>query len=203
MVVVPEANIAYFVIVDGHAGASFWRTLDDALFDRLLPRDTSAAVDVPQTPPPDSVQAGDVAGVYEASDEPLALAAPLKAKDRRLNVQASDDGSLTLSGAENTVLKPQPGGYWAAESGNLNAVASDGRLILSSGLYRPLRVWKRPALYASLAFVSAIGAAGAFVGERRSQRAAKPLATLAPAFAGLAAAFLAVALFVWHLAPAL
>ncbi len=37
MVVVPDARVAYAVIVEGHPGASFWRTLDDALFDRVLP----------------------------------------------------------------------------------------------------------------------------------------------------------------------
>jgi hypothetical protein len=201
MVVVPEANLAYFVIVEGQGGSSFWRTLDDALFDRLLPRDAASTVGVPQTPAPDLAQAKRVAGVYEASDEPLALAAPLKFKDRGLSVQASNDGSLMLSGAESAVLRPQPGGYWAVESGNLNAVASDGRLVVSTGLYRPLRLWKRPALYALLALVSAVGAAGAFAAERRGQRVAKPLARLAPALAGAVAAFLAIALFVWHLSP--
>ena len=202
MVVVPEANLAYFVIVEGQAGASFWRTLDDAIFDRLLPLEAAATVEAPQTPAPNAAQAGEVAGSYETSDEPLALAAPLKSSGR-LDVRAADDGSLALSGAENAVLRPQPGGYWAAEGGNLNAVASEGRLILSNGLYRPLRWWKRPAPYASLALVSAVGAAGAFVGERRGPHAAKPLAKLAPVLAGAVAAFLATALFVWHLSPVL
>jgi len=203
MVVVPDANLAYFVVVDGRAGASFWRTLDEALFDRLLPPAATAAEDMPRTPPPDAAQAGAVAGLYEASEEPLASAAPLKSLGRRLVVRTSDDGSLMLSGAENAVLSPRPGGYWAAESGNLNAVASDGRLILSTGLYRPLRWWKRPTSYAALALLSGVGVAGAFVGKRRAQRVAKPLARLVPAFLGAVAAFLAAALFVWHLSPAL
>jgi CubicO group peptidase (beta-lactamase class C family) len=200
MVVVPEANLAYFVIVEGRAGASFWRTLDDALFDRLLPPQGAPAIEAPQTPAPDSTQTEAVAGLYEMSDEPLALAAPLKLGGR-LDVRAADDGSLILSGAENTVLKPRPGGYWAAEDGNLNAVANEGRLILGNGLYRPLRWWKRPELYASLALVSAVGAAGAFVGERRGTRVAKPLARLTPVLVSAVAAFLAIALFAWHLSP--
>ncbi len=83
------------------------------------------------------------------------------------------------------------------------AVANEGRLVLSSGLYEPLRWWKRPTLYASLALVSAVGAVGAFVGERR-QRATKPIGkVLLALFAGAAASFLAVALFIWHLAQGL
>ena len=202
MVVVPEANLAYFVIVEGRAGASFWRTLDDALFDRLLPPQGAATVEAPQTPAPDSAQAEAVAGLYEVSDEPLALAAPLK-RGVRLDVRAADDGSLMLSGAENAVLKPTLGGYWAAEDGNLNAVATEGRLVLSNGLYRPLRWWKRPTLYASLALLSAVGATGAFMGERRGPQAAKPLAKVVPLLASMVAALLAIALFVWHLSPVL
>ena len=159
MVVVPEAKLAYFIVVEGEAGATFWRILDDALFDRIFP-ETNSAAEFPQTPPPDAAQARAVAGSYESSDEPLALAAPLKSAGQRIGVRATDDGKLHLSGGENAVLTPQPGGYWAAMGGNLNAVASDGRLILSTGIYRPLRFWKRPELYASLALVSVIGATG-------------------------------------------
>jgi hypothetical protein len=203
VVVVPDAHLAYFVIVEGQTNATFWRVLDDALFDRLLPQGTSAPAEIPQTPAPDSAQARAMAGSYEASEDPLASAAPLKSQGQRLVVRAGDNGSLILSGGENAILAPRPGGYWAADSGNLNAVASDGRLVLSSGLYEPFRWWKRPMLYASLAFVSAIGAAGAFVGERR-QRTARPLGRLVLAvLAGAAAAFVAAALFAWHLAPLL
>ena len=200
MVVAPEANLAYFVIVEGRPGASFWRAFDDALFDRLFPMQPAATVEVPQTPAPDFAQAQAVAGAYEPSDELLALAAPLKVGSR-LDVRAAGDGSLTLVGAENAVLKPRPGGFWAADGDNLNAVSREGRLIVSTGIFRPLRWWKRPALYASLAVVSAIGAAGAFVGERRSPRAAKPLGRLVSLCTGAVAAFLTIAVFVWHLSP--
>ena len=203
LVVVPDAHLAYFVAVEGQTDASFWRMLDDALFDRLLRQGTSTAVEVPQAPAPDVSQAKAVAGDYETSDDPLVSAAPLKSEGRRLVVRAADDGSLILSGGENDVLAPRPGAYWAAESGNLNAVASDGRLVLSSGLYEPLRWWKRPALYASLALVSAVGAVGAFVDERR-RRTAKPVGKLVLAIlAGAAAIFVAAALVVWHVAPVL
>jgi hypothetical protein len=200
MVVVPEANLAYFMIVEGQAGASFWRMLDDALFDRIFP-ESNSAVEVPQTPPPDAAQARDVAGSYESSDEPLALAAPLKSAGQRIAVRATEDGSLELSGGETAVLTPQPGGYWAAMGGNLNAVASDGRLVLSSGIYRPLRWWKRPALYASLALVSAFGATGAYINERRAKRASKIWRGLVLGLTAAFGALLAWALFVWHLSP--
>ena len=200
IVVAPEANLAYFVIVEGRPGASFWHAFDDALFDRLLTPQPARTVDVPQTAAPGFEQAQAVAGAYEPSDEPLALAASLKL-GRRLDVRAAEDGSLTLVGAENAVLKPRPGGFWAADGDNLNAVQREGRLILSTGIFRPLRWWKRPALYASLAVVSAIGAAGAVMGERRSPRAAKPLGRFVSLFTGAATAFLTIALFVWHLSP--
>ena len=202
MVIAPDANLAYFLVVEGRPGASFWRAFDEALFDRLMPPQSSAPADVPQTPAPDFAQARTVAGLYETSNEPLALAAPLKAAER-LTVRASEDGSLTLIGAENAVLRPQPGGFWAGEGENLNAFASEGRLILSTGIYRPLRWWRKPSLYASLAVVAGFGAAGALVGERRSSRAARPLAKLASICMGAVAAFLAIALFVWHLSPVL
>jgi hypothetical protein len=199
MVVVPDARIAYFVVVEGHPGASFWRTFDDSLFDRILPQETSVAVDAPSTPAPDPAQASAVAGTYEASDEPLSAAAPLKSAAQRLVVRAGDDGSLHLSGSETAVLMPRPGGYWAANGGNLNAVASDGRLVLSTGLYRPLPWWKRPAPYAALALLFAFGAAGAFIGERRKQGPSR----LVVALSGAVAALLMATLFVWHLTPVL
>jgi hypothetical protein len=141
MVLVPEARLAYFVIVEGRAGRSFWRTFDDALFDRILPPGNPVVADTPPAPAPDAAQARALAGSYESSEEPLSAAAPLMSAEERLVVRAGDDGSLRLSGRENAVLMPQPGGYWAAAGGNLNAVASDGRLVLSRGIYRPLRWW--------------------------------------------------------------
>ena len=203
MVLVPDARVAYLVIVEGHPGAPFWRMLDDSLFDRMLPQGGTVAVDAPPTPAPDAGQASALAGSYEASDEPLSEAASLKSAAQRLVVRAGDDGSLRLSGGENVVLTPQPGGYWAAEGGNLNAVASDGRLVLSTGLFRPLSWWKRPMLYAALTLMFALGAAGVFAGERRAKGPGKVPSKLVTALTGAVAALLLATLFVWHLTPAL
>jgi hypothetical protein len=203
MVIVPDARIAYMVIVEGHPGASFWRMLDDALFDRILPQGDAVADEAPTGPAPDVTQAKEVAGSYEASDEPLSAGASLKFAAQRLVVRADADGSLHLSGSENAVLKPQPGGYWAADGGNLNAVASEGRLMLSTGLYRPLGWWKRPIVYAILTLIFALGAAAAFAGTRRKQGPGKPPDILVTALAGAAAALLFVTLLVWHLTPVL
>ena len=203
MVVVPDARIAYFVLVEGEAGASFWRALDDALFDRILPEENSNIAQNPQTPAPDAAQARDLADRYEASSEPLALVAPLKSVGQSLVVRAADDGSLRLFGAENAMLMPRSGGYWATDDGNLNAVASNGRLVVGSAIYRPLSWWRRPAPYASLGVISAVGAAGAYTARRRAQRMSKLPHWLAPALTCAVAAFAAVALFVWHLSPAL
>ena len=203
MVVVPDARIGYAVIVEGHPGATFWRMFDNALFDRILPSANAVAVEPPAAPVPNATLANEIAGTYEASDEPLSAGMALKFAAQRLVVRAAADGSLHLSGSENAVLKPQPGGYWAADGGNLNAVASDGRLVLSTGLYRPLAWWKRPLLYAMLTLIFAIGAVGAFVHERRSKGSGKPPSTLVTTLMGGAAALLFVTFFVWHLTPVL
>ena len=203
MVVVPDARIGYAVIVEGHPGAAFWRMFDDALFDRILPSANGVAAEVPAGPVPNAAQANEVAGTYEASDEPLSAGMSLKFAAQRLVVRAAADGSLHLSGSENAVLKPQPGGYWAADGGNLNAVASDGRLVLSTGLYRPLGWWKRPLLYAMLTLMFAIAAVGAFVNERRNKGSGKRPSTLVTTLTGAAAALLFVTFFIWHLTPVL
>jgi CubicO group peptidase (beta-lactamase class C family) len=201
MVVVPDADIAYFILVEGHPGSAFWRTLDDALFERIFRLRTLPAVDVEQTPAPTVENANAIAGVYEADAAALSSAAPLKNQGMRLAVRAQEDGSLILRGAENAVLAPRPGGYWAAEGGNLDAAARDGRLILSSGLYRPLRIWKRPALYGSLALLFGLAAGGAFYGERRAKR--RDQGQIGIALLGAAAGLLAAASFAWHVSPVL
>jgi hypothetical protein len=126
----------------------------------------------------------------------------LKAQGRRLLVRARGDGGLILSGGENAILVPRPGGYWAAEGGNLDAGVRDGQLILSSGLYRPLRLWKRPELYASLALTLGLAAAGAFYGERRAQRAGTAPGRIGWALLCAVGALLVAALFAWHASPA-
>jgi CubicO group peptidase (beta-lactamase class C family) len=202
IVLVPEADLAYFIVIEGHAAAPFWRTLDDRLFDRILPRRAPAATDGAQGVRPDADAARAVAGAYEAGSDPLSSAAPLKTQGRRLLVRAMEDGGLVLSGGENGLLAPQPGGYWAAEGGNLNAAAQDGRLILSSGLYRPLRLWKRPEFFASLALTFALAAGGALYGERRAQRTGKGPGRIGVALLLIVAALLVAAVFAWHASPA-
>jgi len=164
--------------------------LDDALFDRILPPRGVTAPDTPQTPPPDQRQASAIAGAYEASDEPLSSIAALKIQGRRLNVAATNDGGIVLSGSESAVLAPRPGGYWGAPNGNLNAVESNGRLVLSSGIFRPLRPWKRPELYASVALLFAIGMGGALYHERRRKRALNFPSALVLALSVVAIGFL-------------
>jgi hypothetical protein len=201
-VIVPEAKLGYFVIIDGRAGAQFWHTLDDALFDRILPPRGVAAPDAPQTAPPDNRRASAIAGVYEASDEALSSIAALKIQGRRLNVDATNDGGIVLSGSERAVLAPRPGGYWGAPNGNLNAVESNGRLVLGSGIFRPLRPWKRPELYASFAVLFAIGMGGALYDERRRKCALNFPSDLVLALSAAAIGFLLLSALVWLLAPA-
>ena len=125
----------------------------------------------------------------------------LKWGDRRLTVRAGNDGALILSGAENATLTPRPGGYWGVADGNLNAVSVDRRLLLSTGAYRPLSLYKRPELYAWLALLTALGAPAAFYYERR-----RNLAIIFPSDSVLAAAsasivLLLLSVFVWLFAP--
>ena len=202
LVIVPEVKLGYFVIIDGRAGAQFWRTLDDALFDRILPPRGAAAPDPPQAPPPDYRGASAIAGVYEASDESLSTIAALKIQGRRLNVAATNDGGIVLSGSESAVLAPRPGGYWGAANGNLNAVESAGRLVLSSGIFRPLRPWKRPELYASVAVLFAIGIGGALYDERRKKRSSNIPSDPVLALSAAAIGFLLLSVLVWLLVPA-
>jgi hypothetical protein len=70
--------------------------------------------------------------------------------------------------------------------------------MMSSGLYRPLALWKRPALYASLAAILALAAGGASFGGRRSERHGKTAGKIALALLWPVGALLAAALFVWH-----
>jgi hypothetical protein len=202
IVLIPEAKLAYFIVVDGRADSSFWRTLDEGLFDRLMPHRDAPDVGVAQTAAPAGQDAREVAGLYEPDTSPLASAAALKTKDRVMSVRAAENGSLILSGGENGTLAPRPGGYWAAEGSNLAAISADGRLVLSSGMYRPLRLWKRPAAYGSLALIFGLAAIGAFHGERRARRTpAKFSRVAAVGLAATASVLFAAALVAWHALP--
>jgi hypothetical protein len=142
-----------------------------------------------------------VAGVYEPALGGGFSLPVLKRGDRRLTVRAGSDGALVLSGAENATLAPRPGGYWGTADGNLNAVPSDGRLLLSTGAYRPLALYKRPELYAWLALLAALGAPASFYYERRRklERVFPSDAVLATAGAGIV--FLLLSVCVWLFAP--
>jgi len=203
LVVVPDAKLAYFVVIDGEAGARFWRTPDDALFDRVLPAHDAPASEPPATPAPTLREANAVAGVYEASDEPLSAISSLRAPGQRVGVRAANDGSLVLSGGENAVLAPRVGGYWASADGNLNAVQRNGRLVLSSGIFRTLPLWKVPAFYASFALLFAVGVGGAVYDDRRSKRPPKLPSKRMLILAAAALSFLLITILVWLLTPPL
>jgi hypothetical protein len=84
----------------------------------------------------------------------------------------------------------------------LNAVSVDGRLLLSTGAYRPLALYKRAQVYAWLALLAAFGAPASFYYERR-----RHLVRVFPSDAVLAAASISVVLLflsvlVWLFAPA-
>ena len=202
LVVVPDAKLGYVLLARGRTEAPFWRALDDGLFDKSLPPRAAAEAgssNATAAPAPDAARA--VAGDYEPALGGVFSLAVLKRGDRRLSVRAGNDGALILSGAENAALTPRPGGYWGTADGNLNAVSVDGRLLLSTGAYRPLALYKRPELYAWLALVAALGAPGAFYYERR-----RKLASVFPSDTVLAAAsasivLLLLSVFVWLFAP--
>ena len=203
LVVVPDAKLGYVLVARGRTDAPFWRALDDGLLDKsLAPR--AAADSGPSTtaPAPDPAAARAVAGLYEPARGGAFSLAVLKLGDRRLNVRAGSDGALILSGAENAVLAPRPGGYWGTADGNLNAVPEDGGLLLSTGAYRPLPLYKRPELYGWLALLAALGAPATYYYERR-----RKLERIFPSDSVLAAASASIVLlllcvFVWLFAPA-
>ena len=161
LVIIPDAKLAYFLAVRGRTDAPFWRTLDNGLFDKLLmPSKAGSTSSAAGIPAPGPEQARAVRGIYEAARDPALTLSFLKTGDRRLEVRAGSDGSLILSGAENATLAPRPGLYWGTADGNLNAIAHDGELMLSTGTYRPLAFYERPAVSVSLALLAALGMLG-------------------------------------------
>lgn len=201
LVLVPDVKLGYFILVRGRAGAQFWRTLDDTLFDRAFqpqgspdPGEQGAAA-----PGPDEARAA--IGVYQPSDDASASIAPLKIGGGRISVLAAgDDGTLVLSGAANAVLTPKEGGYWSGEGGNLNAVLRDGRLVLSTGIYEPIAPWQRWDLYFWIGLALALAMAGvASFGGRRKPADGSDGMLLGVGTA--ASGCLLVALLMWLLAP--
>jgi hypothetical protein len=113
------------------------------------------------------------------------------------------DGALMLSGVAEGVLLPRPGGYWGADSGNLNAVRRDDQLVLSTGSFRPLSPWKRPSLYALLAALAGFSTAGMAAHARRSAREKAFPGDLVLGAGGVALVLLMLAALVWFLSPGL
>ncbi len=159
LVVVPDAGLAYAIVVRGPAGTRFWRALDEGVFDELLPPQGRAAQI--STTAARAQTADAVAGTYEPDRELRSLVF-LKSQEGELRIRAGSGGSLVLAGAENITLLPQPGGGWAARDGSLSAAVRGDELFLSSGAaYRPVAFYKRPVLYALLALAAALGVIGA------------------------------------------
>jgi len=161
LVIVPDAKLAYVTAVRGRSDAAFWRTLDDGLFDKLLMRNSAGFSNAASSMPAPALEpASAIAGIYELSHNPVGAFSTLKTGNNRLEVRAGANGSLIFSGAENATLTLRPGLYWATADGNLNAVVHDGDLLLSTGLYRPIIWYKRPATYALLALLMAVATIG-------------------------------------------
>ena len=200
LVIVPETRLAYFLVARGATDADFWRTLDNGLFDKLLPPRMMDEAAPSQTPAPSAAEARAAAGTYEPARDGAFSLAVLKIGGR-LKVDGANDGGLILSGAENATLAPRPGGYWTTTEGNITAVARDGRLVLSTGAYRPLAFYKRPILYAVLALLLALAAAGwIFYERRRKPERVFPTDMVLGAASASAALFL-ISVFVWLFAP--
>jgi CubicO group peptidase (beta-lactamase class C family) len=196
LVIVPEAKLAYVLQVKGRPDARLWRTLDNGLFDKIMPPHASGETNTTPGPAPTPAETRAVAGTYEPARDPTLSFVSFKS-GRRLFAGAGSDGSLLLTGAENASLSPRPGGYWGTTDGNLNAIARDGRLILSTGAYRPLALYKRPLVYASLALLLAIGVPGAFYYQRR--RSVPSALVLGMASASVL--LVAVSILVWLFSP--
>ncbi|HXJ02820.1 MAG TPA: serine hydrolase domain-containing protein [Micropepsaceae bacterium] len=200
LVIVPEAKLGYFIVAEGPTNAQFWRALDDGLFDRLLPPHAASSAASASGPAPTQTDAERVAGRYEFVRTPASDAASLK-QGPRLNVRAGPGAELNLTGAETGTLAPRPGGYWASADGNVNAVALNGDLVLSTGRYGPLAFYKRPELYSFLALLAALAAGGFVAYERRRTPQARFPSDPVLGLASASIVFLLVSAFVWLFAP--
>ncbi len=103
LVISPGAKLAYVLVVRGRPGVRLWRTLDDAIFDELLPPQPGTS-SLSGTAPRKSA-ARSQTGTYEPDRDMRSLVF-LKFPERDLRVRAGIDGSLILSGAENATLFP-------------------------------------------------------------------------------------------------
>ena len=202
LVVVPEAKTAYFIIVEGNAGPEFWRALDNGWFDQLFPpRNSQAQAPSGAVPPPGPAEANHVAGLYQPVRDVAGSVAPLK-RGGVLRVRALSEGTLVLTGDEDATLAPKPGGYWESADRNIAAVQRDGNLVLSTGAYAPLAVYKRAEFYALLALLAAFATGGLIWREARSKSVQLFLSDPVLGAASVSIGLVLVSLFVWLLSPA-
>jgi hypothetical protein len=153
LVLVPDAKAAYFIAINAHVGAAFWRALDGALFDRLFSPREETAPSLGGTAPA-LANARAASGTYELHSR--SGFDVLRAGAGLLRVSMQTDGALVLKGAEEAVLLPHPGGYWHADAGNINAALKDGQLILDTRVYDPVPLWQRIPLWALIGAAFAV-----------------------------------------------
>jgi hypothetical protein len=164
----PEARIGYFLVVNRNPGPEFWRVVDSALFDRLFPPRGGDAGELRGVPAPTAENAEDVAGTYLAERGRASQVLTLKTARARLVVDAREDAALVLSGAENAVLVPRPGGIWRSNEAQLSAAWSNGKLLLDQLTYDRFPLWERPGWYAWLGFLFALSASALMIQPQRT-----------------------------------
>jgi CubicO group peptidase (beta-lactamase class C family) len=196
LVIAPEAKLAYLIVAEGRTDKEFWRTLDNGLFDKLLATRNTQIGGLAGTPALTEADARRVAGVYEPIRNQAAGMAGLK-RGGRVNVRADGGAVLILTGAENATLTPRPGGYWTNADGNLNAVTSDGELLLSSGIYTPLAFYKRFDLYAWFALLVALLAGGLAYYEAHQASAVRFPSDTVVGLASACGVFVLLSLVAW------
>jgi hypothetical protein len=200
LVVVPEAKSAYFIVVEGKAEPEFWQTLDNGFFDQLFPPRMPAQA-ASTAPAPSPADANRVAGLYEPVRDVMGSVAPLKHAGA-LRVKTLSEGTLVLTGDEQATLAPKPGGYWESADGALAAVASDGKLLLSSGAYGFRPVYKRPELYSVLALLAALTTGGLIWWQWRSKIVWPLPKNPVLGAAATSVVLILVSIFVWLFSPA-
>jgi hypothetical protein len=201
LVIVPEARLGYFIVVQGAAGPEFWRALDNGLFDRLLPAQGHDVRATPAgAPAPTQADAEAMAGPYESIRTLATDAAPLKLGGR-FTARAGGSGELILTGSPSATLTPRPGGYWGSADGNLIAVPVMGNLMLSTGTYGRLALYKRPGLYLALALLALIAAGGLFIFERHGKQPRRLPVSPVLGLAGAGTIFALLSAVLWLLSP--
>lgn len=145
LVLVPDAKTGYFIAINAHAGAKFWRAMDGALFDRLFSPHEESAVTL-DGPAPSLADARAASGTYRLQSR--GGYDVLRAGKGLLKVLAQPDGSLLLKGAEEGLLLTESGGYWRSNNGNIDVALKDGQLVLDTRVYDPVPFWQRIPFWA-------------------------------------------------------